>query len=86
MFTSQKTLEGKETGTGFGWRIKKDKEGRLYYFHPGENVGGRSYLVIYPKEKVVVAMLHNLTGASLASVMDISRLFITEKSKLPDAQ
>lgn len=78
MFTSQKTNDGKETGTGWGWRINKDKEGRTFYFHPGENVGGRSYLLMYPEKKVVVAMLHNLTGASLASIIDISRLFIAE--------
>jgi len=79
MFRSQKTTDGKETGTGFGWRIKKDKEGRLYYFHPGENVGGRSYLLVYPEKKIVVAMLHNLTGASLASIIETSNLFVTEK-------
>ena len=79
MFTSQKTSDGKETGVGFGWRINRDKEGRLYYFHPGENVGGRSYLVVYPRERVVIAMLHNLTGASLASVVDISKLFVAGK-------
>jgi serine beta-lactamase-like protein LACTB len=79
MFTSQRTSDGKETGVGFGWRISKDKEGRLYYFHPGENVGGRSYLLMYPDKKVVVAMLHNLTGASLASIIDISKLFVAEK-------
>ena len=79
MFSSQKTSDGKETGTGWGWRINKDKEGRLYYFHPGENVGGRSYLLMYPEKKVVVAMLHNLTGASLASIIDISKLFVAEK-------
>lgn len=78
MFTSQKTSDGKETGTGLGWRINKDKEGRTYYFHPGENVGGRSYLLMYPEKKVVVAMLHNLTGASLASIIDISKIFVEE--------
>ena len=79
IFTSQRTNDGIETGVGFGWRINKDKEGRLYYFHPGENVGGRSYLLVYPDKKVVVAMLHNLTGASLASIINISKLFVTEK-------
>lgn len=78
MFTSQKTSDGKETGTGLGWRINKDKEGRTYYFHPGENVGGRSYLLMYPDKKVAVAMLHNLTGASLASIIEISKLFIAD--------
>lgn len=79
MFTSQKTSDGKETGTGWGWRITKDKEGRLFYFHPGENVGGRSYLLLYPDKKVVVAMLHNLTGASLGSIIDISKIFVDAK-------
>lgn len=75
MFTSQKTSDGKETGTGWGWRINRDKEGRTYYFHPGENVGGRSYLWAYPKEKVVVAMVHNLTGAHLGTIVEISGAF-----------
>lgn len=76
MFTSQKTADGKETGTGWGWRINRDKEGRLYYYHPGENVGGRSYLWVYPKEMVVVAMIHNVTGAHLGSIVEISRAFV----------
>lgn len=79
MFTSQKTSNDKETRVGFGWRINKDKEGRLYYFQPGENVGGRSYLLMYPKEKVVITMLHNLTGASLSSIIDISKVFIAAR-------
>lgn len=78
MFTSQKTSDGKETGTGLGWRVNKDKEGRTYYFHPGENVGGKSYLLMYPEKKVVVAMLHNLTEGNLASIIEISKLFVTE--------
>lgn len=78
MFTSQRTGDGKEMGVGLGWRIRKDKEGRLVYFHPGENVGGRSYLVAYPEKKVVIAMLHNLTGANLASFLEISELFLRE--------
>ena len=76
MFTSQKTHDGKETGTGLGWRINRDKEGRLYYYHPGENVGGRSYLWVYPHEKVVVAMIHNVTGAHLGSITEIARTFV----------
>ncbi|MEZ5344956.1 MAG: serine hydrolase domain-containing protein [Pyrinomonadaceae bacterium] len=85
MFTLQKTKDGKETEAGFAWRIKKDSDGRVFYNHPGENVGGRSYLVMYPKEKVVVAMLHNITGAHLGSIIAISKHFVeevTEKGKL----
>lgn len=76
MFTSQRTADDKETGTGWGWRIGKDRSSRVYYYHPGEGVGGRSYLVVYPKERVVIAMLHNLTGASLGSITQISKIFV----------
>jgi len=75
MFTSQKTNDGKPTGTGFGWRIGKDPDGRTIYFHPGENVGGRSYLVVYPESGLVIAVVHNLTGGSLAVATQVSRSF-----------
>lgn len=75
IFTSQRTSDGKETGTGWGWRVNRDKEGRVYYYHPGENVGGRSYLWVYPNEGVVVAMLHNITGAHLGSITQIADSF-----------
>lgn len=77
-FTSQRTSDGHETGVGFGWRIGKDKAGRTIYFHPGENVGGRSYLAVYPEKRLVVAMLHNLTGASLASATGVAEQFLRE--------
>ncbi len=79
MFTSQTTDDGKETGVGFAWRIKKDPDGRLFYNHPGENVGGRSYLIIYPKEGMVIAMAHNITGAHLGSITEISKLFLNDE-------
>lgn len=79
MFSSMKTSDGKETGTGWGWRVNRDRKNRIYYFHPGENVGGRAYLWVYPKEKVVVAMAHNLTGAHLGSITTIADLFATAK-------
>jgi serine beta-lactamase-like protein LACTB len=63
LFTSQKTVQGKETGVGLAWRISKDSLGNQYYHHGGESIGGRAFLLIYPSSKVVVAILANLTFA-----------------------
>ncbi len=77
MFTSQKTSDGTPTGIGFAWRIIEGKKG-IYYYHPGEAIGGRSYLVIYPKQKLVVSLVHNLTGGSLNAGVKVSDIFIEE--------
>ena len=66
LFTSQKTADGKETGVGLGWRIAKDAQGRRILHHGGESMGGRAFLLIYPEQKIVVAMLANLTFARFA--------------------
>jgi serine beta-lactamase-like protein LACTB len=66
MLTSQKTLDGKATGVGFGWRIGKDNKGRTIYHHGGDSVGGRGILVVYPDTKVVIAILCNLTFAKIS--------------------
>jgi serine beta-lactamase-like protein LACTB, mitochondrial len=65
MFTSQETSDGKETGVGFGWRIAKDSTGNIYFNHGGDSIGGRAFLLIYPRYKVVVSILANLTFAQI---------------------
>jgi serine beta-lactamase-like protein LACTB, mitochondrial len=66
MFTSQKTTDGKETGVGLGWRIGKDAQGRRIWHHGGDSIGGRAFLLIYPEQKIVVAILTNLSSARFA--------------------
>jgi serine beta-lactamase-like protein LACTB len=78
VFTSQKTLDGKETGVGFAWRIGKDAKGRTIYHHGGASAGGRAFLIVYPDSKIVVALLCNLTFAKFAETdaANIADLFI----------
>ena len=63
--TSQKLADGTETAYGIGWGTRKDKKGKYWFGHSGGAVGGSSDLVIYPKEKVVVVILVNLSGAGI---------------------
>ena len=65
MFTPQKTADGSETKAGLGWRIARDDAGRRYVHHGGDSVGGRAFLLVYPDEKIAVALTTNLTFAPL---------------------
>ena len=66
LFTSQKTLDGNETGVGLGWRIGWDAKGRKIYHHGGDSLGGRAFLVIYPESGFVIAIAANLSFARIA--------------------
>ena len=59
LFTSQRTKAGVETGYGIGWVVRRDARGRTTVSHSGGSTGGTAYLVIYPAERVVVAVLAN---------------------------
>lgn len=65
LFTSQKTSEGKETGYGIGWSIRRDDAGRRIVTHSGGSVGGTTQLAVFLDGGVVVAIVANLSGAQL---------------------
>jgi CubicO group peptidase (beta-lactamase class C family) len=65
LFTSQRTADGKETGYGIGWHIITDVAGRRRFHHTGGSVGGTAMLLVYPEEKIVVAVLANLSNAPI---------------------
>jgi CubicO group peptidase (beta-lactamase class C family) len=62
MFTSQRTAAGAETDVGIGWRVNRDWDGRQVYHHSGSQEGARSVLIVYPKERLSVAIMTNLDG------------------------
>ena len=59
LWTDQRTRSGEETNYGIGWRSERDEAGRHIVSHTGGSVGGRAVLIIYPAERVVVAMASN---------------------------
>jgi CubicO group peptidase (beta-lactamase class C family) len=61
-FTLQKTADGKETIVGLGWRIGADAKGRRIYHHAGNQSGARAGLVVYPDQKIAVAVLSNMSN------------------------
>ena len=47
---------------GLGWRIDQDASQRLRWHHAGGQDGARASLVIYPKEKLSIALATNVTA------------------------
>ena len=78
LFTSQRTTAGVETGVGIGWRIGKDGAGRRFLHHGGAIDGGRAFILLYPDEKIAVAILANLSGARYAEgeAQKLAELFL----------
>ncbi|MBI4540852.1 MAG: beta-lactamase family protein [Gemmatimonadetes bacterium] len=68
LLTPMRTAAGEETGYGMGWRIAKDERGHRTIGHGGGAVGGTSSLVVYPDQKVVVAIQVNLTDVEYGEV------------------
>ena len=49
----------KEKGYGLGWYIGKDASGRRAYYHAGELPSSASFLLLYPEQDLVLALLAN---------------------------
>jgi len=61
-FTRQQTRAGEPLEVGLTWRIGTDDAGRAIHHHSGSQQGSRAFLLLYPGERLVVAMLTNLGG------------------------
>jgi CubicO group peptidase (beta-lactamase class C family) len=59
MTTVQHLRSGTATTVGLGWRIGSDSAGRTIWHHAGSSYGGRSLLVVWPLENLVVAIASN---------------------------
>lgn len=78
LWTSLKTQDGVETGYGIGWAVGRDAEEHRVVSHTGSSVGGRAMLLVYPDERVVVAIAANLAGVRFGDLASkIAGLFMT---------
>ena len=77
LWTSQKTLDGKETGYGIGWGVDRDAAGRERVSHSGGSVGGTAMLIIYPKEDLIIAMLVNSDVTFVGATSKVAEMFLT---------
>lgn len=77
LFTSQRTADGKPTGYGMNWFVGKDDRGDTIWYHSGSSVGGNSMLILYPDQRVVLAMQTNLTDSEMRDLSrTLAKLFV----------
>ena len=80
LLTSLKTSDGKPTSYGLGWALEKDAAGRSWFGHGGGSVGGTAFLLVYPEQKIVLAILTNIGGANLRQLpQDLAQLFMKDR-------
>jgi CubicO group peptidase (beta-lactamase class C family) len=77
LWTSQRTTDGKETGYGMGWFVNRDAAGRRRVYHSGGSVGGTAYLLIYPDQKLVLALLVNSDRTFVGAAPRLAEAFLT---------
>lgn len=74
--TSQRTLAGEPTNYGIGWATRRDEKGRTALSHSGGSTGGTAYLVLYPEQKLVVAVLANGDSPFVGVTPQIAQMFL----------
>lgn len=77
LITKPYTLKnGQISQLGFGIIVNKDNEGRTFYGQRGTVSGGCTSLLIYPEDKLVIAIACNIGNASWElPVFDIAAIF-----------
>lgn len=81
LFTSMRTVDGRETNVGFGWRVGVDSTSRRILHHGGASTGGRAMLMAWPDDGLVVAITTNLSNARISEqdAMMLGRLALPRR-------
>ncbi len=69
-FLTPREINGKSTYYGLGWQVSEDSNGRNYYGHIGNGVGGYSNFFVYPEEQMVFSILINCTDPKVQVELD----------------
>lgn len=78
VLTPQRLLDSTDTHYGLGWRIGVDAQARPIIHHGGLIDGGRTFLLLYPSQNLVVAITANMSGVTinLPEVETIAHYFL----------
>ncbi|WP_338869864.1 serine hydrolase domain-containing protein [Spirosoma sp. SC4-14] len=77
-FWNNDTLQnGEKIAYGIGWKLDKDNMQRKFVYHGGSSIGGRSFLLVYPKEQLIIAITCNLsTNFDQRFILKLTDLFL----------
>lgn len=82
LFTEGRPRNGTRSYFGFGWLVWETREGRTVRHHNGNLTYGRAHLVIFPEDRIVVALLAN-TGTNIflnsSEALHLARFFLPDR-------
>lgn len=73
LFTPQLLSNGKNTQYGLGWRIGTDSRGRKIIHHGGTIDGGRTFLMLFPDNDLIIAITANMSGVNI-NIPEVEKL------------
>jgi CubicO group peptidase (beta-lactamase class C family) len=77
--TPFKLKNGQETQHSFGLIVSKDLKNRVFYGQRGSVKGGSSALLIYPEDKLVIAIAANIKSDSWElPIFDVAEIFLNQ--------
>ena len=77
LVTSLKTNDGEHTDYGIGFGVVKTKNNTPRYSHSGGGIGATTFLLMYPEEDIVIAIVTNLSGVPIRELVgQIEDVFI----------
>ena len=76
LWTPMQTSDGTSTEYGIGWTVERDSLGRRRVRHSGGSVGGTAHLIIYPDQRVVVAVLVNSDYTFISAIPRYAEPFL----------
>ena len=82
--TSQKTTSGVSTDVAIGWRVGTDSRDRLFIHHAGSISGGRAVILVFPAQRVSVAITSNQVLAPLmveSTAQVLAEPFLLERER-----
>ncbi len=69
-FLTSEIINGSKTYYGLGWQVSEDNQGRPFFGHIGNGVGGYSNFFVYPDQQMVLAILTNCTNPNIQNELD----------------
>jgi len=69
-FLTSQVVDENPTYYGLGWQVSMDNEGRPYYGHVGNGIGGYSNFYVYPEQEVVISLLINASNPKIQPVLE----------------
>ena len=77
LVTPLSTDDGNSTDYGIGFGVIKTQNGTPRYSHSGGGIGASTFLLMYPEEETVIAIVTNLSGAPVRQLVStLQRIFI----------